>query len=275
MSDISVTERHADGLARHAIRSWMDSAKKAVNKLAGMHLPEVSTGKGVKRQVRQMHKAMAPCAFYIMTSEHATKRGVLQVVVVPSTRVIDGTEHLTVESHVVLHSFGPPIFHSSEILFVHPHALARLFLRLQTTEMAPVGAELQSMLGICHALCIACNRLNLRQVIFFTLKGLFRCDVRMEDGQTMIVAKTWIAHSTAGARDMAVVGDLAQAIQDWMSQASGAETQMGLHFAASQPPETLVQALMGALALHPWLRESYVERRDHLTEIWEAARAQE
>lgn len=39
-------------------------------------------------------------------------------------------------------------------------------------------------------------------------------------------------------------------------------------------PEGLVQALVEEFRGHRWLAEPYEERRDYLTEMWEAARRQ-
>jgi hypothetical protein len=121
---------------------------------------------------------------------------------------------------------------------------------------------------------VACERLHLRQVVFFTKTGVFRCDVRTVEGETILVAETWIALATIGDRDRAVIEDLAGAFMAWEDGASDLDRWLGCKVSAPAAPEGLIAALVLALGRHQWLRDEYVERHDPLTELWNAAREQ-
>ena len=135
--------------------------------------------------------------------------------------------------------------------------------------------ELESTLVAWRSLRSACERLQLAQLVVPTKGGVFRCDVRPDARQGVLpVAKTWIPFSTIGERDMDVVTEAAQAVGAWRSAAPTRDVEMGLGLIGGAPPPALTDALAGALARHTWLRTPYIERRDYLSEMWDAAREQ-
>ena len=268
-----VTDRLAEGLARQTIRNWRDDATRGKARLVRTASLHFSTSKGAGRVVREMKRLLDPLAFY-SASGGPKRRGVYQGWMLPELMEIDGTEHLTIEvnaSVVDLGGFRP--LGTRLVIFIHPHALARMFLRLQTTDLADVRREIESTVSFFAALADACHVLQLRQVVIPTLHGHFRCDVRSDVTEPCgLVAKTWIATATSGQRDAAVVLSFCDAISGWLEHSSALErVQVCIPL---KSPETLVRRLVEALGSHTWLTEPYEERPDHLTALWEAARRQ-
>jgi hypothetical protein len=162
-----------------------------------------------------------------------------------------------------------------QLVAMHPHALARLFLRLQTVELARVREELASTLVAWRALRHAGERLHLPQLLVPTHSGVFRCDIRAHARQGGLpVAKTWIAFSTIGERDLAVINDTSRALNRWLAEDPANDAALAGAWIGGTPPAGLTDALARALERHTWLRTPYIERRDYLSEMWDAAREQ-
>lgn len=273
MTDVAVTDRLATGLARYAIRQWKEKVQAVARHVETVGVRTPTTGKGVRKLVREVRHAYEPNSFCTWALE--TKKGCAVACVVPGIEALDDVDHLSVEQvnwifHLANHSHG-----SERLLAVHPHALARVFLRLQTVEFAHVRQELESTLVSWRALRHACERLQLAQIVVGTQSGVFRCDIRRGTGRNALpVAKTWIPFSTIGERDMAVVEDTAQAVIDWRATAPEKDVVHGLGLVGGVLPPAMVDALAASLERHAWLRTPYVERRDYLSEMWDAAREQ-
>jgi len=271
--DTFVTERLAAGLARQAIRDWRDRVAQIRARLADLGHRRFSTSKGVTRVARDTQRLLEPLAFHSVSASFKRK-GVYQVWVLPEVASIHGTEHLAIEVDVYavnLDGFQPA--EPRSLGFIHPHALARMFLRLQTTAFAAVREQIRSSLYMYAALAEACRAQRLFQIVIPTRDGYFRCDVRADVTQPCaLIAKTWIAHAACGRRDLGVLESIVNALSAWNDRASPAEQHQIAILMKS--PETMVQSLVEALRAHQWLAEPYQERPDHLSEIWEAARRQ-
>ena len=273
MTSVAVTDRLATGLARHAIRRWKEQVQAVARHVEAVRARTPTTGKGLRKLVREMRRAYEPNSFQTFVLE--TKKGCALSCVVPGIETLDEVDHLAVEqANWIFHLDDRSQWHE-RLLAVHPHALARLFLRLQTVELGRVRQELESTLVAWRSLRSACERLQLAQLVVPTKGGVFRCDVRPDARQGVLpVAKTWIPFSTIGERDMDVVTEAAQAVGAWRSAAPTRDVEMGLGLIGGAPPPALTDALAGALARHTWLRTPYTERRDYLSEMWDAAREQ-
>jgi hypothetical protein len=220
-----------------------------------------------------MQRLLEPLAFHSVFTPFKRK-GVYQAWMVPELAEIEGTEYLAIELDLYAVDLDGFRQEGRRYLgFIHPHALARMFLRMQTTAFAEVRKEIDSTLNVYTALAEACRTLQLSQVIIPTRNGHFRCDVRQGVMEPCaLIAKTWIATLAAGQRDLAVVDSLANVLLEWTERAPQGER---LQFAIPmRGPETLVGLLIEALRGHAWLTEPYAEREDHLTAIWAAARRQ-
>ena len=273
MTDVTVTDRLATGLARHAIRQWRAQIQTVSCRTEAVRGRWPTTGKGLRKLVRDMRQAYAPHSFHAFTLE--SRKGCVLSCVVPGLKTLDHVDHLTVEQAHWIFDVGDRRRGSGQLLAVHPHALARLFLRLQTVELARVRQELASTLVAWPALRHACERLQLPQVVVATHCGVFRCDMRPDARQGLLpVAKTWISFSTIGERDLAVVHDVALAVSAWREENPKNDDAIGSGLIGMPPPEDLTDALAGALQRHTWLRTPYTERRDYLSEMWDAARQQ-
>lgn len=271
--DTFVTESLAGGLARQAIRDWRDRVARSRARLRDLANREFSTSKGVARIAREMNRLLGPLAFHSVCGEFKRK-GVYQAWILPELKEIDGTEYLAVELNlfrVDLEGFRLEGFR--RLAYIHPHALARMFLRMQTTALADVRKQIDSCLHFYPAIAEACEALDLRQTLIPTFEGFFRCDVRRDIGSSSpLVAKTWIANLASGHRDFAVIESIAEAAVEWKSHAPQSD-QFHMHIPLSAP-KALVDLLVKALRAHAWLTEPYEERPDHLTAIWDAARRQ-
>ena len=120
----------------------------------------------------------------------------------------------------------------------------------------------------------ACARLGLCQLAFPTDSGVFRCDLaRLDEDRVALAAKTWISSKTASPRDLAVADSIGRTLVDWMKtiRPPALIPYLLMHVRA---PGELVDALGAALTPHKWLKEPYVERPDHLSQLWTAAREQ-
>ena len=268
-----ITERLAEGLARQAIRDWRERVARSRARVIDLGHRQFSTSKGVARVVREVQRLLEPLAFHSVSTAFKRK-GVYQAWMLPELAVIDGTEYLAIE--LDLYTVDLDGFRQTgarHLGFIHPHALARMFLRMQTTAFADVRKQIDSTLNMYTALAEACCALRLSQMIVPTRNGHFRCDVRTDVMESCaLIAKTWIATAASGQRDLAVVECIANALLEWNERASPTERlQIAIPM---RSPETLVGLLVEALRAHTWLTEPYEERRDHLTEMWEAARRQ-
>lgn len=61
---------------------------------------------------------------------------------------------------------------------------------------------------------------------------------------------------------------------EWRATAPAQDLAMAFGLICRVPPSSMTDALVGALERHTWLRTPYTERRDYLSEMWEAAREQ-
>jgi hypothetical protein len=271
--DTFVTERLAAGLARQAIRDWRDRVERDEARLLALVAHYFSSSKGVHRAARELHNILDPVAFRSLSKDFKRK-GIRHAATLPKLRALDGTEYLAVEANLFAVDLGGFRRDARRLLVcIHPHALARMFLRMQTTELADVRAELEQCLYLSPALLDACGELQLRQIIIPTRHGQFRCDVRTDIGPPIaLLAKTWLVSSPATPRDVNVLYSIATALNEWGESASEADhALLGLAITA---PESLTSRVVEALRAHPWLTQPYTERPDHLSELWEAARRQ-
>jgi hypothetical protein len=268
-----VTERLAAGLARQAIRDWRDRVAQIRARITDLAHRRFSTSKGVGRIVRDTRRLLEPLAFHA-TSASFKRHGVFQIWVLPEIANIDGTEHLAIEvNFYTINLEGFRLAERRQLGLIHPHALARLFLRLQTTAFDAVREEIRSSFYMYAALADACRAQQLCQIVIPTCGGYFRCDVRTDvTRSSALIAKTWIATARCGQRDLAVMESIANVLCDWNDRASADEQREIAILMKS--PATMVQALVDALRVHQWLAEPYEERPDHLTEMWDAARRQ-
>lgn len=276
MPNETITDRLAIGLARQAIRNWRAQAERSQQRLAGLILRGVSTGKAARRLARDIESALRPVAFHV-SSVDIKRRGTFQHWIVPNVLDTDHGQYLQVEVQsalVGLDGFEP--LNNTVVLLVHSHALARLFLRLQSTHRADVQQEIGSTILIGAVAAEACARLGLLQLVFPTQSGVFRCDlVRLDEQATQLAlaAKTWIASKTASPRDEAVVASIVRTLTDWM-KAIEPPALIPFFLMNARVPEDLVDSLCVALEPHAWLKEPYAERPDHLSRLWAAAREQ-
>jgi hypothetical protein len=270
-----VTDRLAAGLARQAIRDWRRQAERAQSRVAELTAQKFSTGKAARRLARDLLRVVDPVAF-VATSIDLKRRGVLQVWTVPDVLALGGEDYLAVElCTLCVKTAGIEAGIARHLLLVHTHALARLFMRLQTVALSTIREELTSTLNVCAALRDAGEALALKQLVFPTRSGAFRCDLSDDFGKRpLLVAKTWISKSTLGERDSAVCASIESAGLRWYRKATLEERVCGLGIPAASIPQSFVAALTEALRPHAWLSERYVERPDHLSAMWEAARQQ-
>ena len=274
MAKATITDRLAIGLARQAIRNWRAEVVRSQKRLGGLFLRDLSTGKAARRLARDVAAALRPVAFSV-SSIQIKKRGTYQHWVVPNILNSEHGESLQIEVQSALISLdGLEPLNNTVVLVIHSHALARLFLRLQSADRTDVQREIGSTVLIGAAAAQACARLGLHQLVFPTHSGVFRCDlVRLDENAVALAAKTWISSKTAGAKDNAVADSIDRALADWMKTVEPPELIPYLLMHA-QVPEELIEALCAALAPHEWLKEPYLERTDHLSQLWAAAREQ-
>lgn len=274
MANESITERLAIGLARQAIRDWKVEVERSQRRLDIVFARSLSTGKAARRLARDIEAIVRPVAFDV-SSLQIKKQGTFQHWVVPSIFRTDHGDYLQVEALSSLIGLnGHEILSGKVALVVHSHALARLFLRLQSVDRADVQREIGSTVLAATTVAKACVTLGLQQVVFPTASGVFRCDLMRLDEETVaLAAKTWISNQTAGARDQAVSTTIMQAMMAWMKTVEP-PTMVPYLLMSAEEPEELVNTLGLALAAHDWLKEPYVERPDHLSQMWTAARQQ-
>jgi hypothetical protein len=266
-----VTASLATGLARQAIRDWHDRVKQCEARLTSLRRRHFTTPKGAARVSRDVQNLLGPIAFDTGFTEFKRK-GVLHGAILPKLRVIDGVEYLAIEAQLFAVDLEGFRRGSSRLLVcIHPHALARMFLRMQATEFVNVREQLKSCLYLYPALADACLALKLRQIVIPTKQGHFRCDVRMDVGEpAALLAKTWLVTGPTTLRDLDVLFPISTALTEWSERASGAErADMSSSITA---PASLVQGIVEKLRVHTWLTEPYMERPDPLSEMWEAAR---
>jgi hypothetical protein len=116
----------------------------------------------------------------------------------PSLQAIDGTEYLSVtfESYFVSPG-GVQGSYERVLVSIHPHVLARMFLRLQTTDLAEVRHEIEPTLDLYAALAMACAVLELRQIVMPTRLGRFRY-IRPDVAYLRDCRQAWIAGDADG-----------------------------------------------------------------------------
>jgi hypothetical protein len=274
MTAETITDRLAIGLARQAIRQWKAEVERSQKRLLQVLSRGLSTGKAVRRLARDVVSAIRPVAFDVSSIE-IKKRGTYQHWVVPNILDTDHGEYLQVEVQSALIGLeGLEPLNNTVVLLIHSHALARLFLRLQSGDRADVQREIGSTVLMGATLAEACARMGLQQMVFPTESGVFRCDLmRLDEELVALAAKTWISGKTASARDAAVVESIVRTLGAWGQTVQPPELIPYLLMHA-QRPEDLVGALCAALASHAWLKEPYVERPDRLSQLWAAARSQ-
>jgi hypothetical protein len=274
MTQVTITDRLAIGLAREAIRNWRVQVERSHDRLEQLLSRELSTGKAARRLARDIVAALQPVAFSV-SSVDIKKRGSFQHWIVPNIMRTDQGEYLRVEVQSCLIGIdGLEPLNGRVMLLIHSHALARLFLRLQSACRADVQREIGSSVLIGAAVAETCTLLGFRQIVFPTTSGVFRCDmVRLDEETEAIAAKTWISENTVGARDKAVAESVATALVSWGESVKPREILPFLLMRSQMPPD-LIEILTTALAPHEWLKEPYVERPDHLSQLWAAAREQ-
>jgi len=79
---------------------------------------------------------------------------------------------------------------------------------------------------------------------------------------------SWCANTPALA-----LSPIAGALVSWAKTVRPPEILPYLLMRSETPPD-LIELLTAALTPHEWLREPYVERPDHLSQMWAAAREQ-
>jgi hypothetical protein len=266
-----VTESLAAGLARQAIRNWRDRVEQCEARLRSLGRRDFTTPKGAARVSRDVQNLLGPIAFDTGSREFKRK-GALHGATLPKLRVIDGVEYLAIEVNVFIVDLeGFRRVASRLLACIHPHALARMFLRMQATEFVDVREQLKSCLYLYPALADACLALQLRQIVIPTKQGHFRCDVRMDVGEpAALLAKTWLVTAPTTLRDLDVLFPIATALTEWRTRATDAE-RADLSTSIKAPP-SLVDGIVDKLRPQKWLTEAYEERPDRLSEMWEAAR---
>jgi hypothetical protein len=274
MAGETITDRLAIGLARQSMRRWRAEVERSQKRLFGLTLRDLSTGKAARRLARDIQAALRPVAFSVSSVE-IKKTGTFQHWVVPNLLQTDHGEYLQVEVQSALIGLkGLDPLNNTVVLLIHSHALARLFLRLQSADRADVQREIGSTVLIGAALAEACVRLKLQQVVFPTESGVFRCDLlRLDEETVALAAKTWISNKTPSTRDLAVTESIVGTLAAWAHSVRPPELMPYLLMSA-RVPEDLVNGLSEVLAPHEWLKEPYVERPDHLSKLWAAAREQ-
>lgn len=182
-----------------------------------------------------------------------------------------------------LHGRQRPLPQATVLLEITPHAVERLFLRLRTTELAPLQQELLAGLMLTMSLRTAAAQLELQQLVIPTHGGAFLCRHTAAPGNW--VAATWVAtgdpeHGVGMNRRQASVVEAIRAAAAPFREAAK-KGDMSLAMAAlggdmGPAGVTAVGAAMEA-ALRPfaWLREPYTPRPDRLSERWNAAQAQQ
>ncbi len=74
MASEAITDRLAIGLARQAIRNWKAQVEHSQQRLFGLMLRDLSTGKAARRLARDVQSALRPVAFTV-SSVQIKKRG--------------------------------------------------------------------------------------------------------------------------------------------------------------------------------------------------------
>lgn len=257
---ISVTERHSLGLARDAVRNWVKGVGDMSRRFHDINQRRVATGKGLRRLLAEYERAIRPYAFHF--SEAASRRSTTQIFVTPEYRELDGRDWQLIERVAITSNLEGGTATSRPLLYLHMHALARLFLRLQATSFKVVRSELASTLNICDALAVAAESVGCRQVLLPTQHGVFRCDVEPSETGPVLRAKTWISAHDWCQRDKALASEIATAILAWGLAVPEERKDVALNFGLDTPPPDLVATISRTLRRHAWLREPYVERRD-------------
>lgn len=165
-----------------------------------------------------------------------------------------------------------------------PHAIERLFMRLDTMEVQQIGNEITYALHLCCAMVLAAKALNLRQCVLPTASGAFLCTT--EPGEEML-ARTWIkrndpAGSMTNTSDkwVPVIEQVEAELLAFVERHSHSNVGEGvtkLCYAAVGSGEEVNELRDGLVrALQPfwWLRDSYVPGTDRQGTLWQKAREQ-
>jgi hypothetical protein len=180
-----------------------------------------------------------------------------------------------------IHGRQRPLPTGVALLEVMPHAVERLFQRLNTVDHAAMQEELLGGLMLVMPLKVSSDALGLRQAAIPTKHGAFICQC---DGHDKWIAHTWIQDGDARlGNDMSrrwaqVVGAIrAVALQFAKATKQG---DVSCRFAAvggnmgDMGIDRVATVMTAALRPFHWLKEPYVPRADHRDEAWGAAQAQ-
>ena len=262
---LTITDRHADGLARHDLRELRERCRRASDG-AFREFNEsacITTAKGARRHIANIGRNLAATAW--AHGQHADRHGTYAgwLVPVPS------------EDEIAVCCVGlrMPVGGAARIrqwpwLVVPKHAIARGHQRLQDADWLAVQSELREAAMQAAAVQVLSMALGLKQFAIPALHGLVIGDV----GESYLHGKTFIVPPYS--RRWGRVFDAWMRFQQHLTP-EGSHAIEAFALDHETPAfQAAAEALGAELDEFEFLREPYAPGEDVVGDLWEEARRQ-
>ncbi|MGH8251375.1 MAG: hypothetical protein ACREVI_11895 [Steroidobacteraceae bacterium] len=263
---MTITDRHAHGLAGHHLRQLREKCQAATDaafrkfKQTG----PVTTAKGARRRLAVVGKSYNGIAW--LHRAHVDRRGTYAAWLVP---LADNDSIAVCRATLTMPAGDCAALEQRPMMIVPKHAIARGHQRLQVTDWTSVQDELKTVALYAVAVHAISAALGMKRFAIPAVRGLVIGDVT----ENILVGKTYIVRPLANRWNLVMNAWLRfeqRSSAVWMR----AIEDLALGFESSVLPEVL-GALSEELGACEFLRKPYQPGKDVEGDLWEAARQQQ
>ncbi len=263
---MTITDRHANGLAGHDLRQLREKCGAAAE--AAFHkfrtTGAVTTAKGARRRLAVIDKSYGPVAWH--QSAKVDRHGTNAAWLVP---LVDDDSIAVCRATLTMPAGDRARLEQRPLMVVPKHAIARSHQRLRVTDWTAVQAELRTVALYAVAVHAISTGLGMKQFAIPAVRGLVLGDV----GEDILVGKTFIVPPLADRWNLVLNAWLRfeqRSSARWMR----AIEDLALGFESRELPNVL-EALAEELAACEFLRKPYQRGNDRVGDLWEAARREQ
>jgi hypothetical protein len=263
---MTITDRHANGLAGHHLRQLREKCQAASDAAFRKFRKTgpVTTAKGARRRLAVVGKSYDRVAW--LHRAQVDRRGTYAAWLVP---LADNESIALCRATLTMPANTAATLEQRPLMIVPKHAIARSHQRLQVTDWTSIQAELRTVALYAVAVHAISTGLGMKHFAIPAVHGLVLGDVT----ENILVGKTFIVPPLANRWNLVLNAWLRfeqRSSVPWMR----AIEDLALGFDSSVLPEVL-GALWEELESCDFLRKPYQPGNDRVGDLWEAARRQQ
>ncbi len=263
---MTITDRHANGLAGHDLRQLREkccAASDAAFRKFRTTGP-VTTAKGARRRLAVIRNSYDPVAW--LHRAQVDRHGTYAAWLVP---IADDDSIALCRATLTMRADDRSRLEQRPLMVVPKHAIARSHQRLRVTDWTSIQDELRTVALYAVAVYAISKCSGMQQFAIPAVHGLVLGDV----SEDILVGKTFIVPPLANRWNLVLNAWLRfeqRSSARWMR----AIEDLALGFESPELPEVL-EALGEELATCDFLRQPYQRGNDVVGDLWEAARRQQ